>query len=100
VELTDLVFGIEQLSLFTGQKDTSSLMSASLTITARPLKVACFFPFLMLTSNAKWLLLSDFGRTVTGKAAVKLSHGPSGLSPIQKLLAAWFMLSFMLWKFE
>lgn len=99
MELVDLVFNTELLCMFTGQTDTSSFISESLARTARLLKVACFFPFLMVTSNAKWLLLSDFGMIDSGKRAVKLSHGPSGLSPIQKSLSE-LLLSFQLWKFE
>lgn len=99
VELVAPAFNTELLSMFTGQTDTSSFISASLARTARALKVACFFPFLMVTSNAKWLLLSDFGMIDSGKTAVKLSHGPSGLSPIQKPLSALLMLSFQLWQF-
>jgi hypothetical protein len=99
MELVDLVLNTELLSMFTGQTDTSSFTSESLTITARLLKVACFFPFLMLTSNPMWLLLSDFGMIDSGKTAVKLSHGPSGLSPIQKSLSE-LLLPFQLWKFE
>jgi hypothetical protein len=53
----------------------------------------------MVISNAKWLLLSDFGITESGKTAVKLSHGPSGVRPTQKPPSALLMLSFQLWKF-